>query len=360
MDWKNILIIISSLGGWWAERVATTIWSALNVDNNVSYLTFYYNKNEYQFSGEKYCLYEKLSNNILIKVWKMFSRAYKIYKYKRKLNIDCCISFMEESNVPNILSKLFKHKSKTIVSIRVSVDSMPGLYKWFVKYLYPFADYIVPNSYEERDNLIENYWIDEWKVVTIYNPLNFSVINKLKNEEIKEQVFDNDKFTFITTWRLSLQKDQKFLIDVYKKFHEKYKNTQFLILWEGEEREDLIKYAKWDNSIKFLWRQDNVFKYLNKSDCFLFSSRYEWFPNSVMEAMACDLPIISTKFKTWIEELIWDGTWILIEKNEQKFFDAMKVIYLSMVKKTHYAKSSWKKSLKYWIDSIISQRINIV
>ena len=58
--------------------------------------------------------------------------------------------------------------------------------------------------------------------------------------------------------------------------------------------ESLIQEYNLENRVFLLGRQENPYKYLSKADCFLFSSNYEGFPNVLLEALSCNLPIIST------------------------------------------------------------------
>ena len=306
---KNILIIISSLWWGWAERVATTIWSHLNKNNKVFYLTRYNNEKEYDFSRKKICIGDKLSTSYIVGIYRIIKRSFIIKKISKKYNIDYCISFMEESSFPNILSKYILHnRSKIILSIRDSIDSKSIVYRTFVKLFYNNADLIVPNSKEERENIIENYWVkpEKVKVFTIYNPLNFETINNLKNEDIKEKLFNRDIFSFITVWRVVEQKNQRFLIKCFNKFSLEYPNAQLIIVGEWPLKNELMELPK-NRNVIFLWHQKNVYKWLYHSDCFLFSSLHEWFPNAVLEAMACWLPILSTPFKTWIKENVNSG-----------------------------------------------------
>lgn len=367
MDWKNILIIIASLKHWWgAEKVASTIGSKLQEKwNTIFYLTFYSAKEKYSFLGKEMCLKEKKSTNIFSKIIKLFTRSYHIAKYCKKYWINDTISFMEESNFPNILSKLFFcNKSKIIVSIRQSVDSMSTFYKFLIKLLYNWADCIIPNSEEEKNNIIQKYDILKKKTITIYNPLDLDLIQTESKKPIQDtNILFNNNFTFITIWRLTSLKNQKFLIDVFFLFNKKYPDTKLLILWDWELKSELVKYINDNNNnIHILWNQFNVYSFLSKSDCFLFASLWEGFPNAILEAMACWLPIISTKFKTWISELIWKNEyWLLIDQNNKKsFLEAMEEIYLDEDIRNNYKQKSLERARYFEIQKIIKKRWSIL
>lgn len=370
---KNILFVISSLKSWWwAEKVCSTIWTKLQEKwYNIHFFTFYNWENLYDFKWKYFSLNEKLSSNILVQIYKLVKRAYKIKKYCKKNNIDFSISFMEEANFSNIFSKiLFKNNSKIFVSIRQSVNAWWNLYKFLIKKIYNFADKIITIVKEEKQNLIKNYNIQKEKIKVIYNPIDINKIDILKKEDLLEdkKIFNNWKFTFINVWRLTYAKNQELLIKIFKKFNEIYTNTQLIILWEWELRSDLEKQF-WDNkNIYLLWKKKNPYKYLYNSDVFLFTSRYEWMPWVLLESLACWLPIVSTDCSTGPKEILkkevkifnkvkyvnLEEYWILTPVyDEEKIFKAIEKIYLDKDLREKYQKKSLERSKDFDLEKII-------
>ncbi len=374
MQNKKILFVISSLkSGGGAEKVCATIATKLyELGYDVHYLTFYDYENKYEFKGKYNCLNEKFAWNVFWNIKKLFSRAKATAKYCKENNIDIIISFMEEANFPNIFSKIiFWNKAKINVSIRQSVNAWWRLYKFLIKRTYSFSDNIITIVKEEKENLIKNYWIKEEKIKVIYNPIDLEKIQNLSKEDLgkHKELFNNLKFTFINVWRLTKQKKQEQLIKVFKKFNEKYPETQLVILGEGELRKQLEEEI-WNNkNIHLFWLQKNPYKFLVNSDCFVFSSKWEWMPGAVLEALACSLPIISTDCSTWPAEILRknsdfskvdnvsleDFGILYPEWNEEKLFEAMEKIYLDKNLQEELKKKSLQRAKDFEVNNILEK-----
>ena len=79
------------------------------------------------------------------------------------------------------------------------------------------------------------------------------------------------------------------------------------IIGDGKLRaklEQKISKLGLKNKVYLLGRQLNPYKYISKADCFLFTSDYEGFPNVLLEALACGLPIISTDCPSGPREIL--------------------------------------------------------
>lgn len=364
MDKKNILFVISSLKrGGGAEKIAAEVAENLKKSGNrVDFLTFYDSEDTYAFPWKYHCLQENISSNPAKNLWKLFSRAYFIARYSRKIGATKCISFMEEANFPNILAKIvFWNQARTIISIRQSQRFIPSLFQLIGKILYPFTDHIVTVSEDEKINLIKNYRIKDEKITTIYNGVNLEKINRLQDEplDINDDIFKDDVFPFITIGRLTRQKNYPLLIKAFAQIHAEYPETRLLIIGEGEMKEELQKLStSTDHSgVYFLWKKVNVFPFLKRSNAFILASLWEGFPNVLIEAMACGLPVISTDCPTGPKEILDNGKYgFLIESNnENELYEAMKKLVTDKESRERLSKQSLVRIQDYTLDKMIKK-----
>lgn len=108
----------------------------------------------------------------------------------------------------------------------------------------------------------------------------------------------HDKIVFINVGRLQLQKNQTLLVEAFSKVHKQMPNTELIIIGEGELRgklENLVEKYELQHCVDLPGQCNDVQKRLNAADIFVQSSNYEGLPISGLEAMACGLPIISTR-----------------------------------------------------------------
>ena len=136
-----------------------------------------------------------------------------------------------------------------------------------------------------------------------------SKYQELSNEPLEEQYQNTFKnsFVFINIGRLTEAKGQWFLIRSFKEVVEKYPNAKLIILGEGELKEklqDLINKLNLQNNVHLLGMQKNPFKFLKHSNCFVFPSLWEGLPNTVIEALSLNIPIISADCKTGPREIL--------------------------------------------------------
>ena len=114
---------------------------------------------------------------------------------------------------------------------------------------------------------------------------------------LREALHLPDKKTIIYTGRLSAEKGVDLLVRSFSKVAGRC-DCQLIIIGDGPEREyllQLLDHACRGASVHLLTSTDDVADYLNASDLFILPSRFEGLSNSLLEAMACALPVISTR-----------------------------------------------------------------
>ena len=146
------------------------------------------------------------------------------------------------------------------------------------------------------------------------------------------------------------------MIKAFNKLNEKYPYIQLLILWDWELKFELNQIS--NKNVHFLWNQSNVYPFLLNSDCFLLSSISEAFPNVILEAMACNLPIISTQTQWSTHILCPDNEYgINVESNNQEmFYRAMKRIVSDGKFSKYYSLKSMQRIKHFNRSRIINLR----
>lgn len=172
--------------------------------------------------------------------------------------------------------------------------------------LYCRADYIVAVSGSIASSIKKMFLMPPDKVRVIYNFVNINRIKELCKE--KDPLPDLDKTLpcLGTVARLSPEKGVHFLIQGFKGLLDKI-DARLLIVGDGAERlrlEQMAEELGIQKKVIFTGYVDNPFKYIKKMDVFILPSLWEGFPNVLLEAMACGVPVIATNSAGGIKEAV--------------------------------------------------------
>ena len=238
---------------------------------------------------------------------------FSLIKTLKKLHPDIVFSSIGSLNLLIAsIKKFFPKKIKfvaretNIVSIKNKDEKYPRLFDLMFKSIYKNFDLIICQSNDMFYDLKQNYGIDKNKMSIINNPVDIDMIQKKSG--FKTEYFDKSKYNLLAVGSLSYKKGFDLLIEALSLINDK--DIQLTILGEGKQRSALEKLAKEkgvSERVIFKGFVSNPYPFMAEADLFVLSSRYEGFPNVLLEANACKCPVLAFRCKGGIDEIVIEG-----------------------------------------------------
>lgn len=306
---KKFLFCITTLNGGGAEKALCNITLAMPDDVHMDILVNCEEPDKDYYHRGNVIPITSVSNRkirIPFPVKVFLGRYFKLFQLKKSGGYDACISFMDKSNIANILTG--NKYCKVILSERTTLSkAVLGKHiKFLAKRLYRKADQIVTVSNGVRDDLNLNFNVPLEKLTTIYNGFNFDSIRRQSEEELGFK-FDPGLFYFLNTGRVDEPKGQWHLIRAFAAVKKEHPECRLIICGDGPYRKMLEKMVKDYNlqkDIIFMGAVKNPYAISKCSDVFVFPSMYEGMPNALVENMVCGLPVIATDFRSGAREVL--------------------------------------------------------
>lgn len=182
-------------------------------------------------------------------------------------------------------------------------------------------------------------------------------------EELAKEIKKENIFTFIFVGRIVGDKGINELALAFTDLQKKYDNIRLLLVGKFENNLDplkpeTLKIINENPCIELLGPKygDDLLAYYAASDCFVFPSYREGFPNTVMEAGAMGLPSIVTDING-SREIITDGKngVIIPSKNTEALYQAMEEMITNTDKTREYADNAREMIASRFERSFVSQ-----
>ena len=209
------------------------------------------------------------------------------------------------------------------------------------------ATHVIPEGRGVMDDLQTHITKKPMKVLGYGNVRGIDMKRFSLRPEVIESVSNIRKdgvFTFLFVGRIVRDKGINELVNAFQRLNLEFPDTRLLLVGAYEEKLDPIKaesvqIINESSNIELVGvkRDDDLVTYYAASDCFVFPSYREGFPNTVMEAGAMGLPCIVTDING-SREIIIDGKngVIIPSKDENALYQAMRQMLLDGIKYEEY------------------------
>ena len=244
----------------------------------------------------------------------------KLAGYIRRERPVAVLSTLIHANVIALLGKaLLRGRVRVVARIAntYSEELASGRFKHrqalrLFKLLVPLTDGIVCVSQGVAEDLVSSIPASSVKVSTVYNPVPTLTIAERAEEPPDHPWFDTEgPPVVLAAGRLTAAKDHVTLLRAFGELVRSHE-ARLVILGEGPERENLLQLASRHGIAEHVdlpGFKVNPFSYMSRASVFVLSSRYEGFPNVLVQAMACGTTVVSTDCRSGPREILGDGRW---------------------------------------------------
>jgi len=313
---KKILFVVPALGIGGAEKSFISFVNALTRrSGNELMVIVLSHVSEHQL--------KKLHHSIQIKILNRKSTSrpgtlLSVYWNCRRFRPDILIGWSTYAIFVVLVIAPFFKKAKIIISERnyiPKIFSLDNVGKWrrrivlyLMKKLYINAHVITANSF---DNLrfLKKYIGSGPSYYLLKNTIDYDEVSNLRAKYIvaRDPAVD---VILVALGRLDYQKGFDVLLNAYYQAIEQNTKMKLYLIGSGDQGDSLKKLAKdlgIDGKICWISEVNNPYPYYDLADIVIVPSRFEGFPNVMMEAMACGKAVIASDCKTGPRELSANG-----------------------------------------------------
>lgn len=232
-------------------------------------------------------------------------RVWRLRRALARFRPDVVISFIEKTNILTLLACIGL-RLPVIVSERADPREKPVEPVWnrLRAWTYGRADAIVIQSAALRN------WAEQFSSSRTVHVIPNPVRRLAETERDGDSTLAKQEKTVIAMGRLTHQKGFDVLISAFVRCLERQPGWRLIILGEGEERPQLeaqVAALGIADHVSLPGVVRNPERELRHAEFFVLSSRWEGFPNALLEAMSCGLPVVATDCPTGPADIIRDG-----------------------------------------------------
>lgn len=309
---KTIVIVLSSLQGGGAERVAVDIAEFLSTNDYTVHLI--------TLSGADIDVYKipqgvhRHSLNLyfnsasaLKAVWSNLKRVRELRKKLKELKPDVVLSFLVEVNVTTVLAA-FGMRLRTVVAERnyAPKEETPRYWQILRRHCYRLASVVVTQTSKGEQWLQQN---TSAKVISVVpNHARWPI---LKTSPVKKPQSLVGEYPFVlAVGRVHPQKGFDHLVEQFSKLPKETDEWRCVIAGAESDSKysaalkDQIERLNLSSRVMMIGSVGNLGDWYSACDLFVLSSRYEGFPNALLEAMASGVAVISMDCDTGPRDII--------------------------------------------------------
>jgi glycosyltransferase involved in cell wall biosynthesis len=296
-------------------------------------------------------------NGILSQLSKLF-KMLKLVDMSYKLSIG--IYEIPHGLLAFLVGKIYR--IPTVISIIGNPDYTKlrkGIRKKFTYFMYKRIHAVTTTGSKSRQVVIKN-GISPERVFILPNSIDIERF--IPREETKK------KYDLISLGRLSPEKELANLLRIVKLLKVDKPDIKVGIAGKGPEDElltSMITKMNLQKNVKFLGYVDNIVEFYNNGKVFVLTSRTEGLPRTVIEAMACGVPCVTSNVGDMGDVIDNDKNGYLINdyKNLESFVVKINLLLSDNLKYDEMSENSRRKikkkysyeaATKVW-DKIISK-----
>ena len=238
-------------------------------------------------------LLENNSKSLIQKIFQQIKGSQKLSHIITIQNYDKIVSFLDRSNIVSIIAT--NGKIPVIATVHnpptIQYQKLGHLKKVvfaLLRYFYNKKNVRVIAVSKQVEESLLSIGIKNVKIV--YNPLCIKECND--NVLVPE-------YYFVSIGRLSYQKAPWKLIKALSILRTKYeKDIHLVIVGDGdliEQSKKLTEELNVEDLVYFTGYVENPYSIIKKAYCMIFTSYFEGFPITVLEAFHCNTPVIGAK-----------------------------------------------------------------
>ena len=244
----------------------------------------------------------------------------KLLRYLRRERPAALLSTLAAANVIALVAKLLLRAQLRLVVRQENVFAAKLRNVSFkerqvlrvLRMLLPAADSIVAVSQGVAEELCGLVPTVCRKVVTVNNPVVWPDHAEKAAATVEHPWFmDGVRPVVLSVGRLASAKDHATLLKAFARVV-RSQPARLVVLGEGPERGNLLRLAEQlgiAEHVDLPGFRVNPFAYMSKARLMVHSSKYEGFPNVLVQAMACGIPVVSTDCDHGPREILEGGKW---------------------------------------------------